>query len=252
MVYYGFIYITTNLINGKKYIGQHALYNRNGELKEDFKHYKGSGSLIKKAIKKYGVKNFTRDIVYFARSKEELDLAEINFIKYHNAIYSDDYYNLAEGGNGNIFAGYSNERMDEYKQTCRDKYKDIDFYNNWYHSVCSSWTDDRRKKHKDIVKKSHQNNPHMKEKRIQLNHEMWINEETREKQIESMSKKPLVQLDFKGDLIDEFLNSNIAAKSIGVKDGSAIRACCRGDRKQYKGFIWMYKSEYENSKNKSA
>ena len=40
MVYY--IYITTNLINGKRYIGKH-----HGELNDD---YLGSGTLLKKAI----------------------------------------------------------------------------------------------------------------------------------------------------------------------------------------------------------
>lgn len=43
--FYGFIYITTNLINGKKYIGQKKGYNDT---------YLGSGKILKLAIKKYG------------------------------------------------------------------------------------------------------------------------------------------------------------------------------------------------------
>jgi len=46
------IYKTTNLINGKIYIGQ------------SFKHnckYLGSGIFLKRAIKKYGIENFRRN-----------------------------------------------------------------------------------------------------------------------------------------------------------------------------------------------
>ena len=51
MKYY-YVYLTTNLINGKKYIGQHY-----GELDD---YYLGSGSILKKAILKYGRKNFKK------------------------------------------------------------------------------------------------------------------------------------------------------------------------------------------------
>jgi hypothetical protein len=47
---YGYIYKTTNLINGKIYIGQHK-----GCLSS---HYIGSGKLIRWAINKYGKRNF--------------------------------------------------------------------------------------------------------------------------------------------------------------------------------------------------
>lgn len=45
-----FIYETTNLKNGKKYIGKHY-----GELNDS---YLGSGTLLKKAIEKYGKESF--------------------------------------------------------------------------------------------------------------------------------------------------------------------------------------------------
>ena len=48
---YGQIYLSINLINGKRYIGQ---------SKQNNPHYYGSGSIIKMAIKKYGRKNFEK------------------------------------------------------------------------------------------------------------------------------------------------------------------------------------------------
>ena len=48
---YGFIYITTNMVNGKRYIGQKKFC-------DGWKTYLGSGKLLKKAIKKYCKENF--------------------------------------------------------------------------------------------------------------------------------------------------------------------------------------------------
>lgn len=88
---YGFIYITTNLINGKKYIGQKQ-FNRG------WKTYFGSGTYFKKAVKLYGKDNFIREIIAVAYSKEQLNKLEIEFINLHNAVKSDDYYNITYGG----------------------------------------------------------------------------------------------------------------------------------------------------------
>ena len=67
---YGFIYITTNMINGKKYIGQKIFDNK-------FNNYLGSGKLLKQAIKKYGKKNFYREIITITYNKNELNKLEI-------------------------------------------------------------------------------------------------------------------------------------------------------------------------------
>jgi len=48
------IYKTTNKINGKIYIGKDTTSNP---------QYLGSGKLIKRAILKYGVENFTKEIL---------------------------------------------------------------------------------------------------------------------------------------------------------------------------------------------
>jgi len=84
-----YIYLTTNLIDGKKYIGQHA-----GSINDN---YLGSGVLLTKAIEKYGKENFKKEILEICK-KEELDEKEKYYIKKYNANEDENFYNLSEGG----------------------------------------------------------------------------------------------------------------------------------------------------------
>lgn len=85
------IYKTTNLINNKIYIGQDS----NNDSK-----YLGSGHLIVKAIKKYGEKNFKKEILEFCKSKKELNEKEILWIKKFNSTNKKIGYNISSGGTG--------------------------------------------------------------------------------------------------------------------------------------------------------
>lgn len=92
-----FIYKTTNQVNGKIYIGQHATNNLND-------NYIGSGNLITKAIKKYGASNFKFEIIQFANSYEELDQLEIKLISKLATLDESIGYNLHRGGlGGNVY-----------------------------------------------------------------------------------------------------------------------------------------------------
>jgi len=80
------IYKTTNLVNGNFYIGQDSHNNPK---------YLGSGILLKRAITKYGINNFIKEILEVCISKEELNDREVFWIKMLSPIY-----NIAKGGTG--------------------------------------------------------------------------------------------------------------------------------------------------------
>lgn len=121
---YGFIYLTTNLVNGKKYIGKKKFVG-------NWRTYLGSGVLISRAIKKYGRENFHRDIIHIAFSEQELNALEKQCIANHNACEDRNYYNVATGGDGgNTLAGKSEEEMLEFKNKCSENNKGDKNY--WY------------------------------------------------------------------------------------------------------------------------
>jgi len=83
------IYKTTNLINGKIYIGQDSKNNNK---------YLGSGDLLKKAIKKYGKENFKKEILETCSSQLELDEKERLHIFELNSTDKNIGYNISIGG----------------------------------------------------------------------------------------------------------------------------------------------------------
>jgi group I intron endonuclease len=86
------VYKTTNLLNGKIYIGKTS-QNRDT--------YLGSGKLIKEAIKKYGKESFVKEILCFCTTLEELNTQERHFIQYYGSLIPTGY-NISDGGEGGV------------------------------------------------------------------------------------------------------------------------------------------------------
>jgi len=88
----GYIYKTTNTLNNKIYIGR---YNGNDSS------YLGSGMCFKRAVKRYGRKNFDKVILENnIESHEELNEREMYWIKLFNSNDPTIGYNLTKGGDG--------------------------------------------------------------------------------------------------------------------------------------------------------
>lgn len=102
-----YIYITTNLLNGKKYIGKR---HYSGEIEDD--DYLGSGKILKNAIKKYGRSNFIKSILETCETETLCNEREQFWIREFNAVNSPMFYNIASGGDGgNTYAGLSPEEL---------------------------------------------------------------------------------------------------------------------------------------------
>jgi group I intron endonuclease len=114
-IMYGFIYLTTNKINGKKYIGMCKNTHR--------ENYIGSGKLLKQAVKKYGKENFDRVILQECETLDELSQSEIYWINFYNAVEDTNFYNLTPGGfggNSDYVKEYWSHLNKEERKVCRN------------------------------------------------------------------------------------------------------------------------------------
>lgn len=89
---YHYLYKTTNVINGKYYIGIHSTYN----IKDG---YLGSGTQLWNAIYKYGKENFIKKELEFFETREELLQREKEIVN-EQLINDHLCMNLKPGGSG--------------------------------------------------------------------------------------------------------------------------------------------------------
>lgn len=93
----GLIYIATNKTNSKKYVGQTTMpFNvRLSQHLSDTNN--GSQFAIHRAIRKYGIDNFT--FTKLGIDKDHLNIMEKIYIRQHGTFHGD-HYNMTEGGGG--------------------------------------------------------------------------------------------------------------------------------------------------------
>jgi hypothetical protein len=108
----GFVYLITNNITNRKYIGKKlAKFSRTtyktvklkngkkkrkkirGKIDSDWQTYYGSNVELNQDIERLGAGNFTREILYYCRSKAECSYIEAREQFSRKVLESDDYYN---------------------------------------------------------------------------------------------------------------------------------------------------------------
>lgn len=100
---YGFVYIITNEVSGKKYIGKKFFYSAKtkqvkGKKKKikvpsDWQTYYGSNEELKKDVIIHGKESFRREIVHLCKSKGVCGYLEAKEQFVNGALESEDYYN---------------------------------------------------------------------------------------------------------------------------------------------------------------
>ena len=86
------IYKTINILNEKFYIGKHQTNDPNDR-------YLGSGKALRLAIKKYGKRNFIKEVLFVFDTEEEMNEKEKELVT-QELIASSQCYNCGIGGEG--------------------------------------------------------------------------------------------------------------------------------------------------------
>ena len=109
-----FIYLITNTVNGKYYVGQHKHADLGKYIAGCIKRAlrgKDEKPLLYRALRKYGADNFTLDVLTTARAQEQLDNLERLWILALDARNPESGYNVAHGGEG----GYGKGLPEHYR-----------------------------------------------------------------------------------------------------------------------------------------
>lgn len=246
---YGYIYITTNIINNKKYIGKH-------KAKIHSKSYLGSGVILNEAIKKYGRSNFTNKVIEWCNSLDELNEREIYWIKYYNAVNSDDFYNISPGGDGYAWnegkTKYTNSSLMtvslKESETKKRLYAEgklkawnkgltketsdaIAKYSKSFSKSKkgSKWSDIRRAAQPDQHGK---NNP---------NYGHYWKDEMKKAQSEKLSgKRPYNAKYVRCVECDIIFNTLSEIEELLKIDRKKVSKCCKGEMNTYMGYHWEY------------
>ena len=108
----GFVYLITNKLSGRMYIGKKlAKFSKTtyktvklkngkkkrkkirGKIDSDWMTYYGSSPELTKDVVELGPENFSREILYYCRSKAECSYIEAREQFSRRVLESDDYYN---------------------------------------------------------------------------------------------------------------------------------------------------------------
>jgi len=168
---YNYLYKITNTINNKIYIGVHRTDNIND-------NYMGSGKILKRSQSKYGIKNFTKEILHtFPTYMEALD--EERRIVTTEFIERKDNYNIKEGGFGSC--KWSKEVIQHLSDKGKKRWNDPIFVQKMLRSLKS---EERKTKIGNKFRTWMVNNPEkLKEKMNKINKDPIKIEKTRQKHL---------------------------------------------------------------------
>lgn len=208
------IYLYTNIINNKVYVGQTFNENTRYSAHKNSPKHIGQKNVFRsyfhEAIAKYGFENFKYEVLYSFEYedlhidlvKKILDDIEIFLIKKFNSNNPEYGYNLTEGGGGTVGFKMSEEHKKKISETLKSK--------NMH------WNENQRNA--------------IKNRKIPEHH----------------SGKKVLKYTLEGNFLEEYNSLSFAAESVNGNFRS-LSAALKRDRNKglYKNFYWIYKESDE-------
>lgn len=243
---YNFIYKTTNILNNKYYIGRHSTNN----LKDG---YIGSGNLLKRSIKKYGIENFTFEILYFCKDFKSLVLLEKEIIN-EDLLRDPLCMNISIGGLNPINFGekngnYGNKWTEEMKIKLSNKKlgkykgKNNPFYNK-KHSEETKKLLSNKAKLKTGVKNPFYGRKHTKESKKKIIEKLKLYNQNNPEFREKLRKLKLQGLYYTPKGVFETAYEAGEANNVSK---SCILSRCKKNNLKITGISYLIEDEYKST-----
>ena len=280
------IYKIENLINGKVYIGQSVdvEYRFRNHKSESFNPKSNAyDTAIHRAIRKYGIENFSFEVIEECK-EYELKEKEIYWIDKYGSFGKG--YNMTYGGEGvpainrqKIFDLWDEGMSIGEIADCTRHGKHsiiciLENYENYNNEesykrgrLIASQTRSKKVKQYDLNGKyiTTYDNINEAAKTVNTNASniravlcglqlsaaefQWVLDGDKPpgiyKATSTNKKRTVVQLDKNKQFIAEYKSISEAAQSLNLKNPSGICGCCKGNIKTAGGYYWMYKEDYE-------
>lgn len=252
----GYIYLITNVINGKQYVGQTVHADIETRWNQHRRKQKTMlGRCIYNAYVKHGIESFTFRIICICFD-EACNELEAEYIKKFNTLVPNGY-NLKEGGNNSRHNEETRRLISQNRKGKGLNYvteemrrdRSVRFMGEKNPNFGKPVSEEQRAQISERMKEiwrekkaqgigAHENT----RKALQEgNARRW--EEYRKnkapKEVSKGRKQRIAKLDENGNILEEFESITAASKKYGI-NGSHIASVCRHERKSAGGFKWTY------------
>lgn len=203
-----YFYKTINLINGKYYYGS-------GSLR---KPYHGSGKNIIRAIKKYGINNFTTEKLRFFDTREEAYRFEDRFLKLYKISSDRNSYNIKDSAlGGDPFTNNPNKEKlrENYRKSMKKQ-----LLNPQRRKLCSAFRN-------------------LTPEQLAARKKIWSDAQRGSKNGRFKYSKKVAQLNIETNTVVHIYDYVRDLDSIGFNSKYVID-CCNGKTRSHKKFKWEW------------
>lgn len=127
------IYLWTNLVNGKKYVGQTTCFHRRMKTYR----YTYPNAYMEHAVNKHGLDNFDITILERDVPLDKLDEREQYWLDYYQSYDADKGYNICKVAGTTEGVTHTEEWRQEHSEWLKDKWATDEEYRKFWHDKMS-------------------------------------------------------------------------------------------------------------------